>query len=266
MAFTSKLYRNEIIINDDDSTLKFAEPSEGVGRGLILDRRGSRDYEYEDLASRFPDELLIPRSDWQGMIKEQEEQQSRVSDYINRAKLPHKDQGSTNYCWINAPVHCVEITRLIQNQKTVILSPASVGAKIKNYRNVGGWGREGLEGIVQWGLVPVSNWPANAIDRQYDTAANRQLALNYRVIEWYECIPRNLDQMVSLLLRRKAGAAGLNWWRHEVTYCECVWLDGQIAVRARNSWKGYGDFGFFILQGSKMLPDDYVTPSSALAS
>jgi hypothetical protein len=150
--------------------------------------------------------------------------------------------------------------------KPVLLSPASVGAKIKSYRNVGGWGKEGLQGIIKWGVVPVDKWPANAIDRRYDTPENRALALKYRVVEWYECIPRNLDQMVSLLLRRKAGASGLNWWRHEVTYTECVWIDGQVAVRARNSWRGYGDFGFFILQGSKMLADDYVVPVSALSA
>lgn len=271
MAFTSKLYDNEFIINDDESTNVFATARPDQGRGLQLELRGPKDYEYGGLATPFPQELLIPRSDWQGMIQEQEEQKSRISDLIRFHKLPHKDQATTNYCWINAPVHCLEIVRLQQNQngpngKPVILSPASVGAKIKNYRNVGGWGKEGLEGIIKWGCVPVDKWPANAIDKKYDTAANRQEALKYRVIEWFECIPRNLDQMVSLLLRRKPGASGLNWWRHEVTYCDCLWLDGQIAIRARNSWANYGDFGFFVLQGSKMYADDYVVPSTAIAA
>jgi len=264
--FTSKLFKNEIIINDDPSTWKYAEPQNNEGRGLKLQNRGSKDYEYGDLASPFPNELLIPRSDWRGMIEEQEKQKSRISDMIHYYKLPYKDQASTNYCWINAPIHCLEIVRLQQSPNIVILSPASVGAKIKNYRNVGGWGKEGLEGIIKWGAVPVDRWPANAIDRKYDTESNREVALNYRVVEWVECIPRNIDQMVSLLLRRKPGASGLNWWRHEVTYTELVWLDGAPAVRARNSWKGYGDNGFFILQGSKMLADDLVFPFSALAA
>ena len=37
-----------------------------------------------------------------------------------------------------------------------------------------------------------------------------------------------------------------------------VWIDGEPATRNRNSWKNYGDFGFFILQGKKMLADDLV--------
>lgn len=264
--FSSQLYKNEIIINDDPSTQKHTVPGVDHYRGLLLEMRGPNDYEYGGVATPFPSNLLIPKSEWQARIQEQQELKCRISDQIKQAKLPHKDQSNTNYCWINAPIHCVEIDRLIANQKTVILSPASVGAKIKNYRNVGGWGKEGLEGIIKWGASPVDLWPANAIDRKYDTQAARDAAMNYRVVEWFECIPRNLEQMVSMLLRLKPGAAGLNWWSHEVTYCDVIWLDGTVAIRARNSWKGYGDFGFFTLQGSKMYADDLVFPSSVLAS
>jgi len=261
--FTSTLRKNEFVINDDIASEKYAFPTDDLHRGLDLSLRGTGDYEYGDLASQFDTDLLIPESDWEEIIKEQENNKSRVSDLVDYMKLPHKDQGRTNYCWIHAPVHCTEITLIQQGQPMTILSPASVGAKIKNYQNVGGWGKEGLEGIVRMGVVPVDKWPSNAIQREYDTADNRALALKYRVHEWMECRPRNLQQMVSLLLRRKAGAAGLNWWRHEVTYYECVWLDGRVAIRARNSWKGYGDNGYFILQGSKMLADDLVFPISA---
>lgn len=266
--FTSTLYRNETVINDENYE-KTMEASIDMARGLRLELRGPNDYEYDDLATPFPSELLINPSDYRAIIQEQEEQKSRISDLINLQKLPHKDQSSTNYCWINAPVHCVEICYLQQNQRDangdlIILSPASVGAKIKSYRNVGGWGKEGLEGIIKWGVAPVDLWPANAIDRKYDTTSTQQVAKKFTVDEWFECVPRNKHQMISMLLRRKPGAAGLNWWRHEVTYCECVWIDGDVAVRFRNSWAGYGDNGFSILQGSKMLADDLVFPSTAI--
>jgi hypothetical protein len=225
-----------------------------------------QDYEYEGVATPFPKELLIPRSEWKPRIQEMEETKSRLSDQIRLAKLPHKDQARTNFCWGNAPVHCVEIDRLVANQETVILSPASVCAKIKNYRNVGGWGKEALDYIIKYGIAPVDLWPANAIDPKYDNVESKRHREKYKVVEWFECIPRNLDQMVSMLLRRKPGAAGLNWWSHEVTYCDPMWLDGDIAIRARNSWEGYGDFGFFTLQGSKMLADDLVFPSTVLAT
>lgn len=255
MAFSSKLYRNELIINDETP---IEDPPPGMGRGLDLGLRGPGDYEYGDLAAPFPPELLIPRSEWQARIQEMEEKKSRTSDLIRQKKLPHKDQASTNYCWINAPTHCVEINRLQQNQRTVSLSPASAGAQIKNYKNVGGWGKEGLLWILEKGLVPSAKWPDNAIDPRYATPENKQLALDYRTDEWIECKPRNEDQMISLLLRSAPGAGGYNWQSHETTLCDAVWLDGTAATRNRNSWKNYGDFGFFILQGSRMLADDLV--------
>lgn len=263
MAFSSKLYDGEIIINDDAPSMKYAECPDGMGRGLDLGLRGPGDFEYGEYASPFPDELLIPQSEWQARIQEMEQQKSRLSDLIYQAKLPYKNQASTNYCWINAPTHCVEIVRLQQNQRTVSLSPASAGAQIKNFRNVGGWGLEGLEFIIQNGLVPSMYWPDNAIDKKYLTPENKQRALDYRVDEWCECKPRTVAQMISMLLRRVPGAGGYNWWSHEVTNVDPVWIDGTVAVRIRNSWLNYGDFGFAILQGSKMLADDLVFPFNA---
>lgn len=170
-------------------------------------------------------------------------------------------------CWINAPTHCVEVLRVLQNQPMVILSPASAGAPIKNFSNQGGWGGEGLAWIIKNGLVPVDKWPANAIDRQYYTDANKTLALKYRVVEWMQVTPRTMPQVISLLLRRWPGAAGMSWWAHEITYYDVVWLDGGPAIRFRNSWgMAYGTQGFNILQGSKMIPDDYVSPSTVLAN
>lgn len=257
-GFTSQLYRGEMIINDETPASVFEEQVDGQGRGLQLEFRGPGDFEYGEYASPFPQHLLIPRSEWQARIEEMEAMKSRLSDVIRFANLPHKDQANTNYCWINAPVHCLEISRLLQNQKPVSLSPASAGAQIKGFRNVGGWGLEGLEWIIKHGVVPSSRWPDNAIDRRYLTAENKTIALDYRVDEWCECRPRDVDQMISLLLRRVPGAGGYNWWRHEVTNVDPVWIDGTVAVRIRNSWRGWGDFGFGILQGSKMLADDLV--------
>ena len=264
MSFTSEIKRGELIINDDSADI--ASPDQFQYRGLDLGLRGPGNYEYGEYAAPFPDHLLIPESEWQARIQEMEEQKSRISDRIYQAKLPHKDQGCTDYCWINAPVHCMEILRLMQNQETVILSPASAGAQIKRYRNVGGWGLEGLQWLIEHGCVPVDKWPANAIDARYATAENKRLALQYRVDEWIECKPRTIPQMISCLLRRLPGAGGYNWWEHEVTLCEPVWIDGTVAVRIRNSWAGWGEFGFGILQGRKMLADDLVFPISASPS
>lgn len=265
MPFTSKLGKNELIINDETKAAQLRPPA-GRKKGLEMARSSTLDYSYGDHAQPYPASKLIPRSEWEARIKEMEERKTRLSDVVRQAGLPCKDQAQTNYCWINAPTHCTEIVQVQQNEPMVILSPASAGAPIKGFRNVGGWGLEGLEYISKYGLVPVEFWPPNAINRSYYTEENKQRALKYRVTEWYECKPRNLDEMVSSLLNREPGASGLNWWSHEVTYYEVVWLDGEVAIRARNSWgMEYGDDGWFILQGNRMMPDDYVVAVVATA-
>lgn len=264
MSFSSHLADDEIVINDD-SPAELHDPN-GNGTGLELGLRGPRDYEYGAAASPFPPKLLIPMSEMRARIEEQEALKTRLSDLIRYKKLPPKNQESTNYCWINAPTHCTEIIRLKQNQPMVILSPASAGAQIKGFRNVGGWGREGLLWIIEHGLTPVSLWPANAIDRRYLTPAATAAARDYRVTEWNELQPRNLQQLASMLLRGIPVAVGFNWWGHLVTAVDAVWLDGALAIRIRNSWLNWGDYGFGILQGSKALPDDAVAPRATLAT
>lgn len=277
MSFQSTLYRDEIHVDDGtpDHVLEelFRVP-EGFSRGLDLGLRsafgGPDEYAYGDAATAFPDELLIPRGDWQGMIQEMEERKTRISDLVELAGLPCKDQNGTNFCWINAPVHCVEVMRVVQNQEMVILSPASAGGPIKGYRNVGGWGREGLVYLIENGCCPVDLWPANAIDRRYNTPENRKAALDFRPVEWWELRPRNLDQLMSCLLRRIPVAVGLNWWSHEVSYYDPVWINGQPGARMRNSWgmnwPAAGARGYSTLQGSRLLPDDAVAPRSVLAA
>jgi hypothetical protein len=170
-------------------------------------------------------------------------------------------------CWVNAPTYCVEVVRTLENERPVVLSPASVGAQVTGYWNVGGWGKSALEWITQHGIVPADKWPPNAISRQYATDDNIKTAMDYRVDEWWELEPSNIEQLISALLRRFPVAVGLAWWSHEVSYIDACWVDGDIAIRFRNSWgMGYGTEGYGILQGRKILPDDAVCPRTTKAS
>jgi len=256
-------YDNLPIINDSTPAHELYPP--GMTTGLDLSDR-PEGFAYSGVAEPFPDELLIPRSDWQGIIQEQKEKRSRIIDLCDDFGIVVKDQQQTNYCWINAPTHCVEIIRGKQGHKYVPLSAASAGAQIKGYRNVGGWGKEGLEFIVANGVTPEAQWPRNAIDSRYATAANKQLALNYRVDEWWEIPPRSLDSLVSCVMRGYPVAVGYNWWSHEVTIVAFDWIDGAIAAIIDNSWGlTWGTKGRGIIQGNKILPDDAVAPRTAKA-
>lgn len=263
MAFTSKLYPGEIFADDRANNDLFF--NEEHGRGLMLELKGPEGY--GSAAKPFPKEWLIPPSEYQARIQEIEERGLRLSERMLNADLPCKYQERTNYCWINAPTHCIEVLRTCQNQERVILSPASAGAPIKGFRNQGGWGLEGIQFIGENGLVPVEFWPANAIDRRYYTDENKALALHYRQTEWYELI--NEQECVSFHLRflGTTSACGYAWWKHETTRYEPIWLDGELAWRDRNSWgMNYGHKGFFILRGRKKRFDDCVAPVTAIAS
>jgi hypothetical protein len=265
VSFTSQIYPGEKIIDDENAHL-YATPNEDEFRGLDLGLRGPGEYAYGDAATPFPEKLLLSWSEIEEWIKDMEKHKTRNSDIIYKHKLPHKDQSNTNFCCVNAVVAAVETVRTRQNQRQVILSPASAGAIIKNFRNVGGWGKEAVEFIAQRGLNEVVDWPANAIDRKYATRSNAEKALNYTVSEWYECAPKNLQQMFSALCRGMVGAGGFLWWGHEVMLADPMWLDGEPAMRIRNSWKDWGEFGFGILRGNKMKADDCIMLQSVLAS
>lgn len=246
-------------IIDDSTPLHVIFPP-GKLTGLDLSGR-PEGFAYGGTADPFPDELIIPRSEWQARIQEAEETKTRIPDLCDRRGLKVKDQQQTNYCWANAPVHCVEIMRCWNNQRPVPLSPASVAARIKNYQNVGGWGKEALEFIAKNGAAPAEFWPVNAIDRRYATPATLEIAKGFAVDEWYELEPRNLDHMISCLLLGIPVAIGLNWWRHEVTATHAVWIDGEVGVGIDNSWgQGWGDKGRGVLRGSRMYADDAVAP------
>lgn len=249
----------------DESTPEHKLILPGQGRGLEMPARGSQSY--EGVAEPFPNELLIPRSDWEGIIKEQEERKTRIIDVCDREGLKRKSQASTNFCWINAPTTGVEIRRIMSGHPYVELSPASAGAQIKNFQNVGGWGKEALEWLIKYGACPVSMWPANAIDRRYLTAAAKAEAMKYRGQEWWVLDERNIDQLVSCILRGFSVSIGLNWWRHEVEATFCKWIDNAIAIGIDNSWGlEWGTQGRGVLQGSRALPDDAVSLRTAIAA
>lgn len=252
------LYTGELLFDDSTHESAHAAP-EGYGTGF----HGRRSEGYGAAVSAFDKDLLIDPSEFQARAEEREANGRQLSQRMITAGLPCKDQSQTEFCWCNAPTHSEEVNRVLQNEPMVILSPASVACPQTNFMNVGGYGGDAIQRLVDFGAVPVEQWPANAIDQKYYTKANMAVAMNYRVAKWIQIDARNINQLCSLLLRDIPTAIGLNWWGHEVTAYDVVWVNGQLGIRCRNSWgMGYGHLGFFTLQGSKMYPDDGVAPVS----
>ena len=264
MSFESTLYPSEFVIDDDNYKVHadiFDADSDERQRGRI-----PRDWDACPYGSMPGVEAfglpLIPRSEWKDRIEKMEKTKSRLSDIVLRKGIPSLDQNGTNYCWTNAVITAMLTLRAAQGDKYVPLSPASVAAPIKGYRNQGGWGGDALDYIIKHGVSASEYWPPNYwASAKYDNEDSRDSRARHKVTEWWDLQSRNFDQMMTCLLMRIPVPIGLNFWSHEVCAMDPVVVGNGFGVRFRNSWgDSYGEKGFAILSGSKAIPDDAVAP------
>jgi len=257
---------DEFVIDDSTKMEDILAPGKGTGLELPQGFGGPSDY--AGVAEPFPYDLMLSDSAIQALIEEREAQKSRHRDVARQYGLKSKDQGRTNYCWINSPAYCLEYLRILQNEGHVPLSPASGGGPIKNFSNQGGWGRQALEWISERGLVPTEFWPDNAIESRYYTDANRARALSYRCSEWWVFPSRDLRAVASCVVGLGIPVSGgFNWWGHQVTYVDFVWKNNTFVPVIRNSWGDqWQDEGYALLEGTRALADDAVAPAVALSS
>ncbi len=249
---------SDMVVIDDNNYQQWLNPIVGGERrlsgykGMFKTKKARRKGKtFEDLTS-VP---LIPESEWDDRIRQKEKDRSRLKDFALDMGLTVLDQNGTNYCWINAPTFCCMVTRLQETGQAIRLSPASVGAPIKNFRNQGGWGSQGLDYMRKNGINLQGDWPANAINRSYYTEENRQKAKANIVLEYYYL--KNWQEMASCILAGIPVGAGYNWWSHEVTGMDI--LKGSHDLIIADSWStSYGDRGYGVLKGSRKYPDDAV--------
>lgn len=249
-----------MLIIDDSNAHKFAnETPDGCGRGYV-----PRDWAKQPYGSVYGavgyDGPIIPRTEWDARIDEMTEKKQSLADL----NVPVKHQSSTNFCWWNAPVHCMEILNVANGGKYVELSAASGACRQNGFRNEGGWTATSIQRLVDVGVNTVEEWPNATINRKYDTAATRQSALKWRLTEWWE-LPntRNrFDIMMTCLFLGFPVAIGLNWWGHEVTAIKPMRIErGRYGVLIDNSWgKDWGDNGRSVLDESRGTPDDAQAP------
>ncbi len=250
------------VINDSTPTTVTHDPKHGRGLELIEPApRGSR---YGGLAVPFPRELLIPRSDWLPIIRERKQRKLTNRDRLDFYGVQEKNQKQTLFCWSYGVVQCCEGARAFANQGYVPLSAASVASVINNFRNNGGYGPNAIKFIAERGCQTEETWPNATIDRRYNTEANWQKALDYRVTEWWEITTE--EERVSLALRGGLSSGGYNWWRHQIMIADVDELDGEIVDVIRNQWQGWGDRNYGILQGRRREPDDCVAPAVLIAA
>ena len=273
----SNQFEGRLVIGDDTPTAEYEAQSDGRARGLI-----PRDYSAYPVgfyaAAPAWDMASLPLVPWDEIpdrIAHMEETKTRLIDLVE--SLDPLDQNGQGFCWFysgTAAIHCL---RMRNNQPNVRLSAHSGACVIKNFRDEGGWGAQGLDFQKERGVVPVSRWPEKSMDRQYNTEANWEAAKEFRPVEGFVDLnsPQydrelTVQQIISCYLNRIPVISDFNWWGHSV--CGLWMYDYKPHLRKNdpnryaaneilNSWgRGWGQNGRGILKDSKAFPNGASAP------
>lgn len=278
------LRSDELLITDDNLNLVI-DPAHtddmGRKRGLI-----PRDYSQTPIGfykSAVPFHAvnmpLIPENEWADRVKEKVATQSQLSDIRLRGNngqpIPSRDQNGRGYCWIHSGVSALILLRAKMNEPYADLSAYAGACIIKNFRDEGGWGAQGLDFLMERGCPTSATWPQQAVSRSHDNPNTWAEAAKYKVTEGFIDLQaaqydRRLSraQVATCLLLNIPVIADYNWWGHSVCAMDLVILpNGQFGVRIWNSWgDSWSDRGMGVLDQTKAWPDGATAPRAALAS
>ena len=233
MAFSSSLPAGCLVV-DENNWRQFIKPvgADGVSESGYVPREYGADPIGSGYASRpFPDELLIPRSDWKDIIEARERNGERLIDRCEKSGVFTLDQNPSFYCWCYSTIHGVMTQMIAQNEPPRTLVPESVAGPIMNYRKQGGYCSLALAYIAEHGVADTSAWPwtshAQANKRQYFEPSRANAALTI-VPEWYDL--ENFDQKMSALLRGMSCPSCYDYEGHATNSVEPIYRDGQFGV------------------------------------
>ena len=251
----------EITINDTNAH-EYAPGGSAVGgmmHGLIPRDFAQYPVGYLMCARRF-DLPLIPESEWQSRLDVRIAAQAQLSDVRKRGNngqpIPSRDQNGRGYCWFHSGTSASLICRTINNEPYLDFSAYMGACLIKNYRDQGGWGSEGVEFIASTGVCTSEFWPQQSVSRSNDTPEMRNNAALHKFTEWRDLDPDNMKaQLVTCLLMGFPVVSDFNWWRHSVCTVDLVSID-PFKTRIWNSWgDSWSDNGMGLLEGRKAIPD-----------
>lgn len=289
MQYGSNL-EGQLVIGDDNVADVIPPIIDGSRRAMGLVPRDYDQFPQGYYASApawsLDDMPLIPMEEWPERIRDMEANKSRISDIYARGnkgqRIPSLDQNGQGYCWAYSTVACVQMVRAINNMPYVELSPHSVAAKIKNWRDEGAWGCLSLDFIKENGVMPANLWPQKSMSRSHDTPANWEVAKAFRVVEgWLDLKPAVYDRDMSAqqqgtaLLSRMPLIQDYNHWGHSVAGMDLVDCYpnrsardiSRYGVRIKNSWTDrWGTFGEGVLKDSKAWANGGACPRVVVGS
>lgn len=242
------------------------------GRGLVPRNYATDPPEMFAPPSSIP---LIPRSEWDARIQEQDRTGSSLEHLWRRSGHPHLVQGEWGYCWGHSVTHTLMTDQLKRNAPFVPLSAFALCATIKKGANEGGWCGLAAKFARDRGIPSQALWPQGDADyRRHDTPEVWADAAKNKIVEDWVDLTRpvwgqnlTFDQVATCLLLNIPCALDFNWWAHSVCGVRLVRIEsGSYGVRILNSWERWGEQGFATLQGSRAIPDGAVATRAATAA
>lgn len=261
---TNSLWLPSKIIDDSNSSKAIQMESTQMGVSCGYVERES-DYLEDGVCAAFPEEWLIPESEWPERIIEREREGWTNRQLREKYKLPPLHQNGTNYCWGNCCTQALHYNELKQGRtEWTPMSPASACARIKRGANEGGWMMQWIKWVLEHGINEAVDFPVNSRDiGRYDTKVNREKAKLHIMTEFLDLVPkgrnpsRAFQELISCLLRGIPVAIALMWWRHAVLAIDAVLKNGEVGILIDNSHgPSYGDNGLAAFFGTRKIPDD----------
>lgn len=226
---------------------------------------------------------LIPQSEWDARIDEQEALQSSLAHMRMTAndgkELMCLDQDGFGYCWAHSTTHTVILDRMKAGLPYVPLSAFAVAAIIKGGRDEGGWCGLSAKFAREVGIPAQKYWPQGSTKLSLDTPEMRANAALHKITEDYVDLAKpvydqnlTFNQVATCLLLNIPVAVDFNWWSHSVCAIQLVRIEaGSYGLKILNNWytapgQEWGDHGTAILRGKKALPDGAVATRGTRAS
>jgi hypothetical protein len=249
------LYPNELVIHDGNAHQHRATPHvgpDGQPRAFGLKPRDYGTHPLGCYGAILPytgvDFPLIPRGEWSQRAKDQIAAGARCSDIRMRGnngqKIPSRDQNGKGYCWMHSGTSATLVVRAEANLAYADLSAYACACVIKNFRDEGGWGAQGVDFLASRGVPTSKFWPQQSMSKANDKPETWEDAKKHRVVEgWIDLAAaqydRNLsfEQCVSLFLSGKPVVTDFNWWSHSVCGIDAIDGSAQWGLTRADSGK-----------------------------
>lgn len=272
MAYISDFTGDFIVDDSNFNQVLDAKDENGNFLGKGYEPRDYDKYALGSYAKVLPPELYIPSYEWIDRIEELQAKNGFPIHHRKAHGIQSLDQKSTSSCWAQCVTQGAHYVRAMQGNPFIALSPASLAGPINRYRDRGGWPGKAFHYAKQYGFVTQSLWPANAIEKKYNTQeANENRAKNKFGEEGgYELPPNDYNALISVLLRGSPTPIGILSWRHAILAVDLKVRgsdpESDILIGIDNSWgKKYGNNGIGYLSRSKSNADEAIALTSMMA-